>query len=154
ARIAEEDDPLRGLVAGTLTYVAPEQLRGDDITPAADVYALAVLAYRLLLGRPPFSSPSDLALLQQHLHAEPPRPRLAWSTIPRALEATLLAMLAKQPGDRPALPHIMAVLRNAHAQLSARKRLARPEAPAGHGTGRPRFAWFTTRPWRLAGAAF
>jgi len=150
ARIAGEDDPLRGLVAGTLTYVAPEQLRGDDITPAADVYALAVLAYRLLLGRPPFSSPSDLELLQQHLDAEPPSPRLQWSTIPRELEATLLAMLAKQPRDRPALPHIMAVLRDARAQLGTRKRRARPEAPAG----RPGFAWFTTRPRRLAGAAF
>jgi len=153
ARIAGEDDPLRGLIAGTLTYVAPEQLRGDDITPAADVYALAVLAYRLLLGQPPFSSPNDLELLQQHLHAEPLRPRLRWSTIPRELEATLLAMLAKQPRDRPALPHIVAVLRNARAKLGARKRLAQPAAPPNHGTARPGFGWLTARPRRLAGAA-
>ena len=153
ARIAGEDDPLRGLIAGTLTYVAPEQLRGDDITPAADVYALAVLAYRLLLGQPPFSSPNDLELLQQHLHAEPPRPRLWWSAIPRDLEVTLLAMLAKQPRDRPALPHIMDVLRNARAQIGSRKRPGPPAASRGRGVARPGFAWLTTRPRRLAGAA-
>jgi serine/threonine protein kinase len=141
ARIAGEHDPLRHLIAGTLTYVAPEQLRGDDITPAADVYALAVLAYRLLLGHPPFTSPSDLELIQQHLHGEPPRPRTQWNQTPPALETTLLAMLAKQPEDRPALPEIVHVLGDALAQFRAERLRPqrRPPASSNHGIGRLTF---------------
>ena len=67
ARILGELDPMRGMIAGTLTYVAPDQIRGDDVGPPADVYSLAVVAYQLLLDGPPFASCSDLELLQQHL---------------------------------------------------------------------------------------
>ncbi|MGE3548033.1 MAG: serine/threonine-protein kinase, partial [Kofleriaceae bacterium] len=45
AHVMREHDPLQGMIVGTLTYVAPEQARGEPITPAADVYSLAVLAY-------------------------------------------------------------------------------------------------------------
>ncbi|HEY6177063.1 MAG TPA: serine/threonine-protein kinase, partial [Kofleriaceae bacterium] len=45
ARIAGEDDPLRGFIAGTLAYVAPEHIRGEELGPAADVYALGVVGY-------------------------------------------------------------------------------------------------------------
>jgi serine/threonine-protein kinase len=117
ARVAGEDDPLRGMIAGTLTYVPPEQIRGDAITPASDVYSLGVLAYRLLLGEPPFTATGDLELLHKHLHAEPPRPRTRWSTISAELEATLVAMLAKQPQARPALGDVARVLRAARRQL-------------------------------------
>jgi serine/threonine protein kinase len=149
ARIAGEDDPLRGLIAGTLTYVAPEQVRGDDVTAAADIYALAVLAYRLLLGAPPFASPSDLELIHQHLYARPPQPRTRWSEIPRELEATLLAMLAKHPDERPALPEIAGVLARARAQLRPstprlRERMGKVPRP-------PQL--FATRQQRVAGAA-
>jgi serine/threonine protein kinase len=158
ARRAGEDDPLRGLIAGTLTYVAPEQVRGDDITPAADVYALAVLAYRLLLGAAPFVSSSELDLLDQHLNARPPQPRAWWSSIPPALEATLLAMLAKQPGDRPTLDEIAGALRAAHARIR-RSRMAKlrwiepPLAPIHDVIGRPALPFLTTPRLRIAGAA-
>src|SRR5262249_32721902 len=91
ARVAGEDDPLRGLIAGTLTYVAPEQLRGDDVAAAADTYSLAVLAYLLLLGHAPFTAPTDLELIHKHLRVAPPAPRTRWAAIPAELEATLLA---------------------------------------------------------------
>jgi serine/threonine-protein kinase len=155
ARIAGEADPLRDLIAGTLTYVAPEQVRGEDITPAADVYALAVLSYRLLLGEPPFASPNDLELIQLHLHAPPPRPCTRWSAIPREFEATLLAMLAKQPEDRPGLPEIVRVLARTRARLrpSSLRRRELPAAASTHGAGRPSFPWFATKQQRVAGAA-
>jgi serine/threonine-protein kinase len=111
ARIEGEDDPFRGLIAGTLTYVAPEQIRGDALTPAADVYSLAVLAYHLLCRRAPFTASNDLALIHQHLRAEPPRPNIAWPQIPEALEGLLLRMLAKQPEARPTLDDVERVLR-------------------------------------------
>jgi serine/threonine-protein kinase len=112
ARIDGEEDPFRGLIAGTLTYVAPEQIRGDTLTPAADVYSLAVLAYHLFCRRPPFSASNDLQLIHQHLRAEPPKPSIAWEDIPTELEDLLLRMLAKQPEDRPSLEEVERILRS------------------------------------------
>jgi serine/threonine protein kinase len=156
ARVAGEDDPLRGLIAGTLTYVAPEQFRSDDITPAADVYSLGVLAYLLLLGRAPFTASTDLELIHQHLREAPPSPRRLWAAIPAELEATLVAMLAKQPADRPALADIARALHNARAATRPGKLrwLAPPPVVLpGDVLGRPAVPVLATRPARVAGAA-
>jgi serine/threonine-protein kinase len=154
ARVAGEHDPLRGLIAGTLTYVAPEQIRGDDITPAADLYALSVLAYQLLLGEPPFASRSDLALIQKHLRDEPPRPRMLWPAVPPELEATLLAMLAKQPADRPALADVVRALRAARDRVRPTVlRWFEPPARLPDVIGRPALAVLATRWQRAVGAA-
>jgi serine/threonine-protein kinase len=119
AYVTGEHDPFRGLIAGTLTYVAPEQIRGGALSPATDIYSLAVLAYHLLCRRPPFAAQTDLALIQLHLRAEPPRPRTAWPGVPPALDALLSDMLAKNPGDRPDLATVARVLRTTHDQLVA-----------------------------------
>jgi len=110
ARILGEDDPLRGMVAGTLTYVAPEQLRGHEITPAADVYSLGVLAYQLLLGTPPFVASGEYEMCKQHLEAVPPAPATRWVEIPKPLEQLLVDMLDKDPERRPSLQEISRVL--------------------------------------------
>jgi len=155
ARIAGEADPLRGIIAGTLSYVAPEQIRCDEITPAADVYSLGVLAYRLLLGEAPFTAAADLDLLRMHLCGVPPAPRTRWPAIPARLEATLLAMLAKQPAARPALRDIAAVLRAVRGQIGRARRgwLAPRPAPAGDVIGRPILAAVSGRAQQFAGAA-
>ena len=155
ARIAGEDDPLRGIIAGTLTYVAPEQIRCDEITPAADVYALGVLAYRLLLGEPPFAAAVDLDLLHKHLCGVPPAPRTRWPAIPGPLEATLLAMLAKQPAARPTLRDIAAVLRAVRGRIGRSRRswLAPRPAAARDVIGRPILATRPGRTRQVAGAA-
>ncbi|NVB79208.1 MAG: serine/threonine protein kinase [Kofleriaceae bacterium] len=111
AHVTGEDDPFRGLIAGTLTYVAPEQIRGDALTPAADIYSLAVLAYTLLCRRTPFAAQNDLALIHMHLRAEPPKPSVAWPDIPVGLEDLLLRMLAKTPEERPDLDEVEDILR-------------------------------------------
>jgi serine/threonine-protein kinase len=112
AHVDGEDDPFRGLIAGTLTYVAPEQIRGDSLTGAADIYSLAVLAYQLLCRRPPFAG-ADLALIHMHLRAEPPPPRIAWPDVPEPIDTLLLRMLAKTPELRPSLDEVEDVLREA-----------------------------------------
>jgi serine/threonine-protein kinase len=118
AHVAGEDDPFRGLIAGTLTYVAPELIRGEDVTPAADIYSLGVLAYHLLGRRAPFAAGSDLALISMHLRVEPPRASCAWPDMPSRLDDLLYAMLAKHPDDRPALAEIEWGLREAIVELS------------------------------------
>jgi len=155
ARIAGEDDPLRGMIAGTLTYVAPEQIRGDAITPASDVYSLGVLGYRLLLGAPPFTAAEDLELLHKHLREAPPRPRTRWAGIPAELEATLLAMLAKQPGARPALADVARVLRAARQRIrsSGRAWIPSPSELPADVIGRPILASMPNQTQRVAAAA-
>jgi serine/threonine protein kinase len=145
ARIAGEDDPLRGIIAGTLSYVAPEQIRCDEITPAADVYSLGVLAYRLLLGEPPFTAERDVDLLRKHLCGVPPSPRSRWPQIPAGLEATLLAMLAKQPSGRPALREVAAALRAARDRIRSRRSWLALRAKL-----QPRRGWLALRPSPLA----
>jgi len=130
ARIASEPDPMREMIAGTLAYVAPEQIRGDDLGPAADVYSLAVLAYQILLGEAPFSAGSDLDLLRLHERAAPPPPERLWPEIPGELAATLLAMLAKDPARRPPVTEVRRVLQAARAQLAALAAPAPAPAPA------------------------
>jgi len=156
ARIAGEDDPLRGLIAGTLTYVAPEQFRSDDITPAADVYSLAVLAYLLLGGHAPFTASTDIELIHKHLREAPPSPRTRWAGIPAELEATLLAMLAKDPADRPAVADIARALRHARARLRPgmlRWLTPPPVAAPRDVLGRPAVPVLATRRTRIASAA-
>lgn len=93
------------LLVGTPRYLAPELLRGEPIAPSdahlPDVYALGVLAYELLTGRPPFDGPDFLDLLQQIREAEPPPPSALRPEIPRVLDRILLRALAKDPHARP-----------------------------------------------------
>ena len=98
-RSPEPDDPQlthRGMVFGTPLYMAPEQVRGEDVGPAADLYALGVILYQLLTGNPPFSG-SSRELAEQHLQRPPPPLRLPYG----GLGELTLELLAKAPGDRP-----------------------------------------------------
>jgi tRNA A-37 threonylcarbamoyl transferase component Bud32 len=77
---------------GTIDYVAPEQIRGEDVDGRADVYALGCLLYECMSGTSPFRRMSDAATLYAHLEEEPP-------TLP-GLEQVLRKALAKEPDDR------------------------------------------------------
>ena len=94
----------QGAIVGTPRYVAPEQLQGAPATPAADVYALGVLLYEMLCGRPPFAGATLMEVLAQHLVADAPRLPPARA----ALQPLLDRMLAKEVQCR--LPHAGAVL--------------------------------------------
>ena len=63
-----------GHLFGTIDYVAPEQIAGDEIDWRADVYSLGCVLYECLVGQPPFRRESDLAVVFAHLDAEPPAP--------------------------------------------------------------------------------
>ena len=146
------------MIAGTLTYVAPEQIRCDGITPAADIYALGVLAYRLLLGEPPFTAPTDLDLLRKHLCGVPPSPRTRWPRIPDELDQLLVAMLAKQPAARPTLSAVTDALRAARRRIRPPRPARTKWTPATSALprdviGRPVLAGLPGRTQRAAGAA-
>jgi len=88
-----------GRVVGTPAYMAPEQARGEDASPRADVYALAAIAYRCLCGRPPYSGKDLPGTLYNVCYSMPPRPSEI-AEVPAAVDAVLAVGLAKAPGDR------------------------------------------------------
>lgn len=86
-----------GMVLGSVGYAAPEQLSGGTITPAADIYALGVVAYQCLAGRPPFEAETPVQLIFKHLNAEvPPLPE----TVPAGPRAVVERALLKEPSAR------------------------------------------------------
>ncbi len=90
-----------GEIMGTPCYMAPEQATGNkEIGPAADIYALGALLYRLLTGRPPFQADTSLSTLMLVLEQEPLPLRALNKSLPRDLEAIVLKCLAKQPSER------------------------------------------------------
>jgi serine/threonine-protein kinase len=91
-----------GTMLGTPHYLAPEQVRGKAVDARSDIYALGAVAYHLVCGRPPFSGDNPNAIGFAHLSEPPPPPRQLRKDSPPALEAAILAALAKSPDDRPA----------------------------------------------------
>lgn len=90
-----------GAVVGTVAYIAPEVVTGEEATPASDRYGFAVMLHECLTGDVPFPADLDVASLYAHAKTEPPR--LSWHRpdLARA-DRVLLAGLAKAPERRPA----------------------------------------------------
>ncbi|HWG08507.1 MAG TPA: protein kinase [Solirubrobacteraceae bacterium] len=88
-------------VLGSAPYMAPEQARGERADMRSDIYSLGCLLYEMLTGRPPFAGEAAAAVLQQHLAAAPRPPSETNPGVEPALDALVLEMLAKAPGDRP-----------------------------------------------------
>ncbi|MER6948363.1 serine/threonine-protein kinase [Nonomuraea sp. NPDC000554] len=87
-----------GTVLGTAQYVSPEQAQGLPLTPSTDLYSLGVVAYECLAGRTPFKGDTQVAIALQHLN-EPPPP--LGVDVPAAVRELVMALLAKEPGQRP-----------------------------------------------------
>jgi serine/threonine protein kinase len=89
-----------GMVVGTPIYMAPEQAQGHPASPASDRYSLAVVAYELLAGRPPFDGESPLSLMHQHVSSPAPALSTCVGGLPAGLDAVFATALAKEPEAR------------------------------------------------------
>jgi protein kinase-like protein len=89
-----------GQTVGTVEAMPPEQLRGERLDGRTDLYAVGVLLYRMLCGRPPFVG-IPASVISAHLEHRPQPPRALRPDIPEALEAVVLDCLAKDPAGRP-----------------------------------------------------
>lgn len=99
---------------GTPGYLAPEVTQGRPATPATDVYAMGVMLYELLAGRPPFVADNAHALIRAHNDDPVPRP----TGLPEPLWQLLGRMLAKTPDTRPAPAEVAAALRRLAPSLA------------------------------------
>jgi len=92
-----------GMVLGTPLYMAPEQARGQSLDNRADLYALGVVLFQLLVGRPPFVAPEPLAVMMQHLQEPVPSPVEVKPDLqaPDDLLALVAELMAKAPDERP-----------------------------------------------------
>jgi formylglycine-generating enzyme required for sulfatase activity len=91
---------ITGVALGTPGYMSPEQLAGDAIDARTDVYALAVVAYEMLAGQPPFTGPTAQAVMAAHLTREPPTLGEIRSDVPPAVSAVIARALSKNVADR------------------------------------------------------
>jgi len=87
---------------GSLAYMSPEQLDGSTLDERADMFALAAVLYHLVAGRPPFDATSQVALMNQIYHGEPPLLTSLRDGVPPRMDAILRRALSKKPQDRQA----------------------------------------------------
>lgn len=90
-----------GQALGTIDYISPEQIRGESVTAATDVYALGCVAYACLLGAPPFADRKGMKVLWAHLQDPPENPASRSPDVPADLGHAVMMALAKDPTRRP-----------------------------------------------------
>jgi ligand-binding sensor domain-containing protein/tRNA A-37 threonylcarbamoyl transferase component Bud32 len=169
AKIYEETLQLTsdGMMVGTPTYMAPEQLQGQPVDARTDIYALGVVLYQTLTGEPPFVAETPLAVALMHMYNPLRPPRQLNPNIPESIERIILRAMAKDPSDRfqtasemaealhqalTELSRLTTVLPTAAAEATsdaptgvatppATPQPAPPPQPAAGAPRRPRWLW-------------
>jgi ABC-type oligopeptide transport system substrate-binding subunit len=91
----------QGTLMGTVSYLAPEIILGQEAGPRSDLYAMGVMLYEVCAGRPPFEADNLTAVISQHLHAPVVPPSAYNEQIPPALDQLIIKLLSKRPEERP-----------------------------------------------------
>jgi serine/threonine-protein kinase len=112
-------------VVGTPHYMAPEAFHGTTASPATDVYALGVVLYELVTGRPPYDSDSIPDLMRRHMEGDPPRP----PGIADPIWEVIASCMATKPRLRPSAAELVAALSDVSRDCAAAPALPRA-APA------------------------
>ena len=140
-----EDVTQSGSMLGTMIYIAPEQVQGQEADFRSDVYTLGVSLYEAVTGHPPYRKRTDYEYMHAHLHEKPAAPSTHVPEIPRELDEVILKALAKDPSARHqnAQEFRSALLRVGMTHMRAYRRLkrerreqdrSRPPEPRGNAT--------------------
>ena len=89
-----------GQTMGTVRYMSPEQVRGQEVDLRTDIYSLGATLYESLVGETPFDGSTHFEIMTKHLSEAPKRPSALGVELPREVEDALLRSLAKRAGDR------------------------------------------------------
>jgi serine/threonine protein kinase len=128
AKALRPDNPGAGLTVagsriGTTSAMAPEQIRGGEITASTDIYALGVLLFRVIVGRNPFVASEPSEVEQMHLKAPPPKPS-DFARVSPEVDAIVLRAMQKKPQDR--FPSVIAFLDALKSAVAAGSQAAAP----------------------------
>jgi eukaryotic-like serine/threonine-protein kinase len=120
ARAGASEMTETGSIMGTAQYLSPEQAQGHAVTATSDIYSIGVMLYEMLAGRLPFEGDSAVAVALKHLSEQPP-PISQWRPdVHPALEAVVMAALAKDPAQRwQSAEDLAAALEAARAQIES-----------------------------------
>jgi beta-lactam-binding protein with PASTA domain len=120
ARAGASEMTETGSIMGTAQYLSPEQAQGHAVTATSDIYSIGVMLYEMLAGRLPFEGDSAVAVALKHL-SEAPAPISQWRPdVNPALEAVVMAALAKDPAQRwQSAEDLAAGLEAARTQIEA-----------------------------------
>lgn len=133
-----------GRIIGTLEYIAPERIRGEEADIRSDLYSAGIVLFEMLTGRLPFISETDFGLLQAHLNNPPPALAEFGVSCPPELEQVLRMALAKNPAER---------FQSAEALRNALAGVATPPVAAAAKPTRLAEPAPVPQPTRLASAA-
>ena len=89
-----------GILVGTPTYMAPEQVRAQTIDSRTDIYTLGIIMYEMLTGSAPYKGEESMAILYQHIEGNVTAPHELNPDIPEPLEAIILKAMAVDPDNR------------------------------------------------------
>ncbi len=164
AKILNRDDVTQsGSMLGTMIYIAPEQVQGQEADFRSDIYTLGVSLYEAITGHPPFRKRTDYEYMHAHLHEKAAAPSTHAPEIPKELDEVILKALAKDPAARHqnAQEFRSALLRVGMTHMRAYRRLkrerreqdrARPPASQAPRTPQVATAMPATKPAASAGA--
>src|SRR5918994_1353600 len=98
--VSEASMTVTGTTLGSVHYFSPEQARGDEVTGASDVYALAIVLFEMLTGGRPFEGDSAAAVALKRPQKGPPTPSAIGHPVPSGLEAILMRALSREAAER------------------------------------------------------
>jgi len=111
---------MSGVVMGTIRYLPPERISDGTSSPAGDIYSAGVILYEMLTGSRPFWSEATGEVIHRILKTYPLPPMEISPEVPQELNALIMAMIDKDPAQRPPLAAIRAELRRLAEKFSSR----------------------------------